>query len=213
MTQGEQVYEFLKGNFKENEPILLAEIMIPGMNDVTIRQQLKKLTTKGLIKRFDTGIYYIPRESIFKSGSTLSVDDVIRIKYLNDQNGCCGYLGGLLFANKIGITTQVPMTYEVFTNKATTKYRNTTIGNVRVILKKPYTIITKENVLELQFLDLIKEVDEVSEIDGPRLQNQLISYMKAKGMNFNSLKPYLKYYPDKIYKNMYEAGLLNGISA
>lgn len=67
MTQGEQVYEFLKSNFKENEPILLAEIMIPGMNDVTIRQQLKKLTTKGLIKRFDTGIYYIPRKSIFKS--------------------------------------------------------------------------------------------------------------------------------------------------
>lgn len=29
MTQGEQVYEFLKSNFKENEPILLAEIMIP----------------------------------------------------------------------------------------------------------------------------------------------------------------------------------------
>lgn len=213
MTQSEQVYQFLTNTYQENEPIFLSEIVIPEMKDVIIRQQIKKLTCKGLIKRFDTGIYYIPRKSMFKSGSTLSVDDVIRKKYLKDQSGRCGYLGGLLFANRIGITTQVPMTYEIFTNKATTEYRNTKIGNVRVILKKPCTVIRDDNVTELQFLDLIKDVDEVSEIKGTELQNQLISYMKTQRMNFNSLKPYLKYYPDRIYKNMYEVGLLNGISA
>ncbi len=36
--------------------------------------------------------------------------------------------------------------------------------------------------------------------------------MKAKGIGFESLKPYLPNYPDKIYRNMYEVGLLNGIS-
>ena len=36
--------------------------------------------------------------------------------------------------------------------------------------------------------------------------------MKAKGIGFESLKPYLPNYLDKIYRNMYEVGLLNGIS-
>lgn len=45
---------------------------------------MKKLTESGQLKRFDTGIYYIPKKSMFRSGSTLSVDEVIRRKYLAD---------------------------------------------------------------------------------------------------------------------------------
>lgn len=213
MTQYEQVWEFLKNNFKENEPILLADIKASGVADVAVRQQLKKLTEKGLLKRYDTGIYYIPRKSLFRSGSTLSVDDVIRKKYLMDQNGSCGYLSGLLFANRVGLTTQVPMTYEVVTNRATTEYRDTKIGSIRVIIRKPYATVNNGNASELQFLDLLKEVDEVSEVDGQELTNRLVAYMKCKGIRFENLRPFLKYYPDRIYKNMYEVGLLNGIPA
>lgn len=213
MTQYEQVWGFLKNNFKENEPILLADIKVSGVADVAVRQQLKKLTEKGLLKRYDTGIYYIPRKSLFRSGSTLSVDDVIRKKYLMDQNGSCGYLSGLLFANRVGLTTQVPMTYEVVTNRATTEYRDTKIGSIRVIIRKPYATVNNENASELQFLDLLKEVDEVSEVDGQELTNRLVAYMKCKGIRFENLRPFLKYYPDRIYKNMYEVGLLNGIPA
>lgn len=51
---------------------------------------MKKLTESGQLKRFDTGIYYIPKKSMFRSGSTLSVDEVIRRKYLADGGNCCG---------------------------------------------------------------------------------------------------------------------------
>ena len=213
MTQYEQTLEFLKSRFKENEPIFLAEIRIPGMTDVAVRQQLKKLTNKGQLKRFDTGVYYMPRKSIFRSGSAISVSDVIKKKYLVDSNGSCGYFSGLLFANGIGLTTQVPMTYEVVTNKATTEYRDTKIGNVRVIVKRPYVPINNQNVSELQFLDLLKEINDIAEVDGQELTNHLIFYMKSKGMEFKDLSPFLKYYPERIYKNLYETGLLNGISA
>lgn len=212
MAQIDVVYEYLRKNYSENEPIFLSDVRIPDMKDVSIRQQFKKLTVDGRLKRFDTGIYYLPKESMFRSGSMLSVDEVIKRKYLMDGQEQCGYISGILFANRLGITTQVPMVYEVYTNKATTDYRETELANVRVILKKPYVTIDDQNASSLQFLDLLKEIADISEIEGTELTDRLLDYMRKKKISFDSLKEYLSYYPERIYKNMYEVGLLNGIS-
>ena len=120
-------------------------------------------------------------------------------------------VGGILFANQLGLTTQVPALYEVYTNKATTEYRETKLANLRVIIRKPYCEIDTENVATLQFLDLIKEVVDISEVEGEELTNRLIGYMKKKNIKFENLTPFLPYDPERIYKNMYEVGLLNGI--
>ena len=193
-------------------PIFLSELSVAGMKAVSVRQQMKKLTESGQLKRFDTGIYYIPKKSMFRSGSTLSVDEVIRRKYLADGENCCGYVGGILFANQLGLTTQVPGVYEIYTNKATTDYRETQLANLRVILRKPYCAIDEKNAETLQFLDLLKEIVDISEVDGKELTNRLIGYMKKKNIGFESMRPFLPYYPERIYKNMYEVGLLNGVS-
>lgn len=206
------VYEYIENKYKPNEPIFLAELDIPDMKPVSVRQQMKKLTEEGRLKRFDAGIYYIPKKSMFRSGSTLSIDEVIRKKYLQDGVNRCGYVGGILFANQLGLTTQVPALYEVYTNKATTEYRETKLANLRVILRKPYCEIDTKNAETLQFLDLIKEVVDISEVDGEELTKRLLGYMKKKNIGFESMKPFLPYYPDRIYKNMYEVGLLNGVS-
>ena len=213
MALTHNVYSYIESNYRPNEPIFLSNLDIPGMKAVSIRQQLKKLTEAGKLKRFDTGIYYIPKKSIFRSGSTLSVDVVIQKKYLEDGENCCGYVGGILFANQLGLTTQVPGVYEVYTNKATTEYRETRLANLRVILRKPYCVIDAENVATLQFLDLLKEIESISEVDGEELTNRLLSYMRQKGIGFENIRQFLPYYPERIYKNMYEVGLLNGVSA
>ena len=71
------VYSYIENNYRPNEPIFLSELNIPDMKAVSVRQQMKKLTEARLLKHFDTGIYYIPKKSMFRSGSTLSVDEVI----------------------------------------------------------------------------------------------------------------------------------------
>ena len=129
----------------------------------------------------------------------LSPDDVIRKKYLVDDGCRCGYLSGMMFANQLGITTQVPVVYEVYTNKATTDYRDTTIGSQRIIIRRPYVEINDGNASILQFLDLMKEVRDIAEI------------VKANDLRFDILKQYFPYYPDRLYRNMYEVGLLNGV--
>lgn len=57
------VYSYIESNYQPNEPIFLSELSIPGMKAVSVRQQMKKLTESGQLKRFDTGIYYIPRNN------------------------------------------------------------------------------------------------------------------------------------------------------
>ncbi len=208
MTQSDILFEKIKSKYNENEPIFLTDI-----DFTSLRQQMKRLTEEGKLKRFDAGIYYIPKKSIFRSGSTLSLESVLKKKYLLDDNNRCGYIGGMLFANKIGLTTQVPSIYELTTNKATTDYRETRLANFRIIIKRPCVTVNNDNVVILQFLDLMKEVLNIAEVQGTALTQRLLNYLRAKGLSFNVLKPYLSYYPDRIYKNMFEVGLLNGISA
>ncbi len=212
MAMINEVYDYLKTNYKPDEPIFLSDVNIPETKPVSIRQHFKKLMEDGRLMRFDTGIYYLPKKSIFRSGSTLSADEVIRKKYLIDEGRRCGYLSGIMFANQLGLTTQVPAMYEIYTNKATTDYRETQLANLRVILRKPYFEIDEENAPILQFLDLLKEIVDISEVEGDELTERLLRYMKKKGINFEGIKQFLPYYPDKIYKNMYEVGLLNGVS-
>lgn len=213
MTQVDTVYEYLQQNFAENEPIFLSQLEVPEMKDVIVRQQIRKLTEDGRLKRFDTGIYYLPKKSLFASGSTLSVEEVITRKYLKDGDGQCGYIGGIMFANKLGLTTQVPAVYEIYTNKATTDYRETRLADFRVILRRPYAKVDTENASTLQFMDLLKEVMDIAELDGPELTERLMDYMKKKKISMASIDRFLSLYPERIYKNMYEVGLLNGVSA
>jgi hypothetical protein len=206
------LYEILMNEYGVNEPIILSDLKIEGMSAGCLRQQIKKLTDSGLLKRYDNGIYFLPKKTIFKSGSQLSRDRVIQKKYLQKDGRRCGYISGISFANKIGITTQIPMACEVVTNKASKDYREVQLASSRVIIRKPRIAIDESNYIVLQFLDLMKDIDVISEITGEELSDQLLSYMKKINLRFSDIAGFLQYYPDKIYKNLYEAGLLYGVS-
>ena len=99
------LWQYIESNYKENQPILSSALNIPGVTPTNLRQSLKNLTDKGKLKRFDSGVYFIPRKSLLKDGTTISADKVIEAKYIKNNNGVCGYYTGLKFANMLGITT------------------------------------------------------------------------------------------------------------
>lgn len=103
------------------------------------------MTDAEKVKRFDKGIYYLPKKSIFKSGSKSTLEKVLEYKYLRDSDRRCGYISGLLFFNQMGLTTQVPMQYEIVSNKATSKYRETSLAKSRIIIRKPKVPVTEKN--------------------------------------------------------------------
>ena len=208
------LYQYLIEKYKENEPFFLSDIQIEGMTGNNVRQQLKKLTDVGKIKRFDKGIYYLPKKSIFKSGTRPTLENVLEYKYLQNNNKRCGYITGLLFFNQLGLTTQVPMQYEIVSNRATNNYRETTLAKSRVIIRKPKINVTEKNYVALQFLDMLKDINVYSEISGTDLQKRLYQYMNNIGLKISDLEPYFSYYPDKLYKNLVETRVIyNGILA
>ena len=206
-------YDYLKENYKENEPIFISELQYKNLNMNAIRQQILNLTNKNLLIRYDTGIYFIPGDTIFKNSKTLNKNKIIEKKYISTNDEIVGYFSGLNFANRIGITTQVPNLYEVVSNKATCDYRELKICSTKIILRKPRTLVTKENYLELQFLDMIKEIDNISILDKDENKKIVLNYMNTAKISFAKLQKLLEFYPDKIYKNLYQVGVLNGVSA
>lgn len=206
-------FDYLLKTYGTNEPIFVSDITYEGMTQNNIRQQIMNYAAAGKLKRYDTGIYYIPKKSIFKTATTLSQNSVIRKKYLYSGSERCGYISGINFANRIGLTTQVPASCEVVTNKASKDYREATLASEKIIIRKPRIMIDESNYKSLQFLDLLKDIDLYSELEGKELNIKIKTYMEKSGLQFQQLEQYLSLYPDKIFRNMYKVGVLNGISS
>ena len=52
---------YLMEHYGYDEPIFLNELSVDGLSSNAVRQSVKRLAASGFLKRYDTGIYYIPR--------------------------------------------------------------------------------------------------------------------------------------------------------
>lgn len=197
------IYEYIINNFKKGEPIFLNEI--PGSSKEVIRQEMKRLTDEGKLERSYNGVYYIPYTTILGTKGKISIDNFIEKKYLKTG----GFFTGVSLVNKYGFTSQNPSVYEICTNAATTKQRKIEIDGNNLIVYKPLTVITKENIRELEFLDLMTVIDKYSELSGEEYKNKLREYVNNVDINFNIVKKYISLFPAVVYKNIYEGGLMN----
>ena len=68
--------------------------------------------------------------------------------------------------------------------------------------------MTSKNKSALQFLDLMSMIDKYSEISGQEFASKLKDFVSSVGVDFSVVKQYLSLYPDKVYRNIYEGGLM-----
>ncbi len=205
------LYEYLNENYKKNEPIFVSDIELP-MSATNLRQQLKVLCDAGKIKRYENGIYYLPGASKLKGTVAITPDTVARYKYVTRKGNVDGYYSGFTFANQMGLTLQVPYTIEIVSNAASANVREVDIKGRKVVIRKPKTLITKQNYRILQFLDLLKEVDVLSDEDKSEVARKLAAYVAAEKIRQADIDAYIDLYPDKIYKNLYEMRLYNAFA-
>ena len=121
--------------------MFINKIQMEGISDNAIRQYFKRMLKSGDLARFDTGIYYLPKASRLLKKSYLDPMKVIVRKYIQSTTEIYGYFAGAIFANQIGLTTQMPETLEIVTSKEATKGRNVSIGSQTV---RHYRIYCKE---------------------------------------------------------------------
>lgn len=200
------IYDYIIENYQNGEPIFLNELPCESKN--YLRLEMKKLTDEGKIERLYNGVYYLTYLTILGTKGKISIDKFIEKRYLKANGQTSGYITGMQLANMYGFTTQNPSCYEVCSNEATTKQRKQDIDGNQIIIYQPVTPITEENKAALQFLDLMSVIDKYSEISGAELKEKLKKYADYIALDYEMVKNFISLYPDKVYRNIYEGGLM-----
>lgn len=199
--------EYINNNYQDGEPILLEEIEYK--NKDALRQEMKRLTDNGFLVRAYNGVYYKTYKTIFNTIGKMSIDQYINKKYINNSSSRNGFISGLSLANKYGFTTQVPSQIEITSNNATTKQRKVEIDGHILVVYSPVIKINEKNISTLQFLDLMLNIDKYSELDEEDLKQKLKDFVKKTNVDFSIVKSIINLYPDRIYKNIYNGGLMD----
>ena len=184
------LYNYIREHYKEAEPIFFSDLEREDITKSALNQQLKKLCDKGLLEKYDVGVYFIPR-----------------YRFISKGNNIDGFYGGNSFANQIGISTQVPQVVEIVSNNTNSSDREVRIGNRRFYVKKPIVQITKENVYVLQMLELLKNLDAYLDYSYEEARKKFAEYISAHGIKRSDVDMYIRKYPVATFKYYYELGL------
>lgn len=199
---------YLMENFGYNEPIFLNELSIEGLSENAVRQSVKRLVANGFLERYDSGIYYIPKQGGLLGKSYLDPSLVIMRKYVQNKSETYGYITGISFANQLGLTTQMPAIIEVVTNRESTNGRLITIGNQKVRVKKPTVTISNSNAALLQLLDSIGQAEKYTELPIEETIKTMISYIKQKQFTKEQLSEVSSILTGATAKKLIEWGMI-----
>lgn len=201
------LYNYIREHYKEAEPIFFSDLEREDITKSALNQQLKKLCDKGLLEKYDVGVYFIPKKTLLNSTIGPNADMVARYRFISKGNNIDGFYGGNSFANQIGISTQVPQVVEIVSNNTNSSDREVRIGNRRFYVKKPIVQITKENVYVLQMLELLKNLDAYLDYSYEEAREKFAEYISAHGIKRSDVDMYIRKYPVATFKYYYELGL------
>lgn len=202
------LWQYIVNRYAEGEPIISSDIEL-DISESNRRRQFKILTDEGKLKRYENGVYYIPKKSRLGIEIPMLPDCVIESKYISRNKRTFGYYSGSVFANQIGVTTQMPAVKEIITNEIGNPIKRIEKSNRFFIVRKSRTEVSEDNVRTLQFLDFLEEAEKYSELDDDELSICITKYVRKYNITKTEIDKYLPLYPNKIYKSIYEMGLIN----
>lgn len=205
------LYGYLIENFKPYEPIFTADIDIDMVGN-SLRPKLKELCDSGKLCRYEAGVYYLPGKMKLKGLTPISASVVARSKFINRRGKVRGYYSGYTFANQIGLSLQVPYVQEIVTNEASAKVREIDIKGQKFIIRKPKAEVTEENVYTLQFLDFLSDIDKYLDGSSENILDKLEKLIRDEKITKELIDTYINLYPTKVYKNLYETGVVYAIT-
>ena len=205
MTDNEMILQ----NFGSDEPILVEDIitMFPNRSRQWVDKALKTLVDSKMLKRYTTGIYYIPRKTMF-GDSLLDSNKIVVKKYIESNSKIYGYVSGTALLNSLGLTTQVPNMVTIVTNNEKSRGRKVKFGNQEVYLIKSPTEITTDNCAVLKLLEVVKLID-INDLDETELNN-LKKYVQDNKITLDDISKYCVFFPDAVSKKIL-GGKLIGI--
>lgn len=191
-----------------NKPLFIEDFVNEKNNYYSVKTSLSKYVKLGQLKRYCQGVYYIPSKTIL-GDSVITADVVAERKYISYNDEVFGYYSGLKLLNLVGLSTQVPNTLEITTNKEATRKRKLMIRNSRFILRKSEIEINKDNVLYLQFLDIFRYGDEDMII---KYKDKVVSFFMNNKLSFNLLLEIERNVPMRLRKALRKSGIYDELA-
>ncbi len=155
---------------------------------------LSRMVANGEIKRYKNGLYYKPKQTPF--GELKPREDELLKSYLFENNRQIAYITGVRLYNQLGLTTQIPNVVRLASRDKEIKTR---IGNLIIKPAKSYVPITRKNVPLLQLLDVMKDFNNIPDMDKKRG----VTFLKENinNLSYNDkdkLTSFGKAYPPKV---------------
>lgn len=157
---------------------------------------LKRLADRGLIERFQKGVYYRAKQTVF--GKARPSEELLETQLLTRRGDeIIGYETGFYLMNKLGLTTLVPKKREIATNA----YRKN-IDDRFIIVRKPAVTVNAGNFRYLQFLDVIRDLPE-AHVDAENPKALLYAFAERNGLDTVKALTYARqHYPQKTLLNL-----------
>lgn len=199
------LFDYIKTNYNAGEPILLQNIELDMKYD-NLCQQIKKLVDKGSLCRYMEGVYYLPKKTVSGLPYTISADTIAKLKYIENKTSRYGCYTGHTLANMMGLSEQVPQVKEIVSNKTSAVTRTVRIGKISYIVRKSTVTITEENAKAVMLLEILKDVDNLSDIhiNASKCLKDYISKNRIAKTMVDTLIPN---YPLRTYKEIYDMEL------
>ena len=201
----------LQSRYDFNTPIFTDEIF-EVMNDYSrprIYQLIAEAVENKLLLRFDNGVYYLPTRTVL-GYSKLNPQKVVEKRYISFGNDVYGIYSGVQLLNAMGLSDQVPATVEVLTNNESMRYREVTVGYLKVILRKARIPISANNVNIFTLWELFNMLN-------PKIMKKGIDYGKViafineRNISAKEILSYTNFFPARAAKNLINSGVLHEI--
>lgn len=187
------VVETLKKQYRPCEPIVLSDIKWLKLKSGALRQAFKRMSDKGIVKRYMNGVYYFPEKE-----KVPSIEDVLCRMYIGNREQVYGYYAGYAYGKRLGVTGKEDTFPVIVTNKENSRGRYRLIAIRKVYLKKPYTVITKDNVEVVALLDFIREWDMYSELNEEDTFSVIKNYMNKQSIDKTVFLETAVHFPSKV---------------
>ena len=123
--------------------------------DSTVKA-ISRLVKAGKIRRFSKGVFYRPKQGVL--GEVHPADDEKIRLYLYEGEKRVGYITGLSLYNRMGLTTQLPKTVTIATEKARQKKK---LGNIDLKLIPSKAPVSGPNKTYLEVLDALSDIKNI----------------------------------------------------
>ncbi|NLI93521.1 MAG: hypothetical protein GX434_15445 [Peptococcaceae bacterium] len=157
---------------------------------------LKRLADRGQIKRFQKGVYYRAKQTVFGKACP-SVETLEAQLLIRRGDDIIGYETGVSLMSQMGLTTLVPKKLEIATNA----YRKN-INDKYIIARKPVITVNAGNFRYLQLLDVIRDLPEAP-VDAENPKALLHAFAEKNELDAVKTLTYAKqYYSQKTLLNL-----------